>query len=179
MANLSTILDVEAPSRPKDIVSRVEELKASTANSRTKTAEARLTLTQEATNLHAVYREVIQVSIRILEQTIHGSVARGTKAKADYLATVAEGMSKKLGVQHGQVMSQLYSPDFQAVLQSKRDKLVAETTATKRKAREAEHKLEEYHKSGGIEALAKEYADILKETDKVKAELERLKDGEK
>ena len=179
MKTLARILHSEIPSAPKHIGSGVEELKTSLASSRTKTAEARLALTQEATKLHAVYREIIQASIRILEQTIHGSVARGTKAKADYLATVAEGMSKKLGVQHGQLMSQLYSPDIQAVLQSKRDKLVAENAATKRKVREAEEKLEEYRTSGGMEDLAKEYAEVLRESNKVKAELDRLKDGGK
>jgi hypothetical protein len=179
MKTLSTVLDFETPPGPKDIASRMAELKASITNSRTKTADARLALTQEATKQHAVYRQIIQTSIRILEQTIHGSVARGTKAKADYLATVAEGMSKKLGVQHGQLMSQLYSPDIQVVLQSKRDELVAQNTATKRKVREAEQKLEEYRTSGGMEDLAKEYAEILKGRDKVKAEVGRLKGGDR
>ncbi len=137
----------------------------------------RLKLTQEATKLLALYHHIIEVSIRILEQTIHGSVARGTKAKADYLATVAEGMSKKLGVQHGQLMAQLYSPDVQAVLQSKREELDARSKATKRKVREAEEKLKEYKGVGGMDSVAKEYAEILKESERVRAEIVRLKDG--
>ena len=43
--------------------------------------------------------------------------------------------------------------------------------------REAENKLEEYRKAGGIEGIAHEYAEILTETEKVKAEIERLNEG--
>lgn len=37
----------------------------------------------------------LDIGIRTLEQTIHGSVARGTRAKAEHLSTVAEGVSGK------------------------------------------------------------------------------------
>jgi myosin heavy subunit len=154
-------------------------MKSSLTRSRIRTANSRLKLTHEATKLLALYQHIIETSIRILEQTIHGSVARGTKAKADYLATVAEGMSKKLGVQYGQLMAQLYSPDVQAVLQSKRDELEARNRTMKRKVREAEEKLEEYRGAGGMEGLAKEYAEILKESERIEAEIVRLKDGER
>ena len=149
----------------------------SLTRSRTQTNDSRLKLTHEATKLLALYHHIIETSIRILEQTIHGSVARGTKAKADYLATVAEGMSKKLGVHYGQLMAQVYSPDMQAVLSSKRDELEASNKTVKRKVREAEEKLDEYKGVGGMEGVAKEYAEILKESERVTAEIVRLKDG--
>ena len=148
------------------------------AVSRLKIAESRVKLAQETSTLHASYCKVIEASIRILEQTIHGSVARGMKAKADYLAVVAEGMRKKLSVQHGQLMSQLYSSEFQEVLRTKQDNLEDEGRTVKRKLRDAEDRLERYKKASGIKDMAQEYADILKETEKVKADIARLQ-GEK
>lgn len=173
----SILLDSERRLAAKDLATHVEDLKSSIATSLSATAERRLALTQEATKLHALYRQIIERSIRILEQTIHGSVARGTKARADYLATVAEGMDKKLSVQHGQLMSPLYSTDVQEVMKSKREGLNAKNRSTKWKVRDAEQQLEEYRSAGGMENLAKEYAEILREGEKVKAEIEKLKHG--
>ena len=174
---LGSILDSEAPPAPKDLATSIEELQAAAAAAGSRTAESRLKLTQEATKLHELYRQIIETSIRILEQTIHGSVARGTKAKADYLATVAEGMNKKLGVQHGQLMSQLYSPEIQEALQVRRNELEAGIKVAKRKVREAEQQLENYRSTGGMESLAKAYGELMSETEKVKAEVARLKNG--
>lgn len=176
---LASTLDTENQPPPKSLATQIEDMKSSLTRSRVQTKDSRLKLTQEATKLLALYHHIIETSIRILEQTIHGSVARGTKAKADYLATVAEGMSKKLGVQYGQLMAQVYSPEVQAVLQSKRDELEARNKTMKRKVREAEEKLDEYRVAGGMESVAKEYAEILKESERIKSEIARLKDGKK
>ena len=44
--------------------------------------------------LHELYKQIFATSIRLLEQTIHGSVSRASKAKAEYLAAVAEGIKR-------------------------------------------------------------------------------------
>jgi hypothetical protein len=36
------------------------------------------------------------MSVRILEQTLHGSVARGMKARAEHLSSVARGIELKV-----------------------------------------------------------------------------------
>lgn len=172
---LSLILDPDDPPSTGDLATRVQDLNTSITTSRSQTSKSRQSLTQEATKLHATYRKLVSTSIRILEQTIHGSVARGTKAKADYLATVAEGMSKKLGVQHGQLMVQLYSPEVQDTLVAKRTELEGEIKGAKRRVREAEEKLEEYEATGGMEGLAREYAEVFGESERVKMEVGRLK----
>ncbi|KAL9087862.1 MAG: hypothetical protein Q9165_006424 [Trypethelium subeluteriae] len=46
----------------------------------------------EVLNAHAA---CLDIGIRTLEQTIHGSVARGTRAQAEHLNTVAEGICGK------------------------------------------------------------------------------------
>ena len=46
----------------------------------------------EVLNAHTA---CLDIGIRTLEQTIHGSVARGTRAQAEHLSTVAEGVGGK------------------------------------------------------------------------------------
>ena len=154
----------------------VDDMKSGIAESRSNVTQSRLAIAKEASSLHVLYRHILETSIRILEQTIHGSVARNTKAKADYLALVAEGMSKKLSLQHGQLISQLYSTEAQETLRTRHGNLQIETKTTKRNIREANDKLEEYKQVGGMESVAQEYADILKESEKVRAEIARLED---
>lgn len=158
----------------KNLLRAISDLKASIAADGSKTAEARFDFTQEATALHDIYRQIIEACIRTLEQTIHGSVARGTKAKADYLATVAEGMSKKLELQRSQFAAQLYSEDVQEALRMSSGRLEKESGLMKVRIRDAEGQLQEYGKASEIKGMAVEYAEILRETEKVKAEVERL-----
>jgi cell division septum initiation protein DivIVA len=173
------MLDVDELPTPVQIPERIDKLKESIATSRSGTTEIRFSLAHEASALHQVYRRIIETSIRILEQTIHGSVARGTNAKAIYLALVAEGMSKKLELQHGQLMSQLYSSEVRDALQLRSEQIRNEAKVVIAKFRETEEKLEEYRKAAGMESLAQEYADILKETERVNGEVARLEDSRK
>ena len=168
------MIDPDQPPSLSDLPGRVAELQTSTATARQQTTETRYAIAQEASALHDVHRATIERSIRILEQTIHGSVARGTKAKADYLAFVAEGMSKKLQLQQGQLMSQLYSSEMRDALLEQASQLDRETKALKRQVREAEEKLEEYRAEAGMGSIAQEYAEILRESERVRAEIGRL-----
>lgn len=152
----------------------ITTLLGDTAVSRENLAHARLALAQEVAKLHELYRQVIQFSIRVLEQTIHGSVARGTKAKAEHLAVVAEGMNKKLHLQYGQLLQQMYSPDMQESLRAKSQQAEAETMVLRRRIREAEEKLAEYRHARGMKDMVREYAEILTETERVRDEVERL-----
>ncbi|KAK3696035.1 hypothetical protein LTR37_018177 [Vermiconidia calcicola] len=178
--SLAAIIDPDDPPPVDNLPSQIKDLRTSIATSKATASRSRLELAQEVSSLHSTYRQAIETSIRILEQTIHGSVARSTKAKADYLVLVAEGMSKKLSLQHGQLMSQLYSSEMQEVLRTKAEEIETRSRTTKRKVREAEEKLEEYRKAGGgLKGMAMEYAEILKESERVKAEVARLQDGKR
>ncbi|KAK5734095.1 hypothetical protein LTR17_009223 [Elasticomyces elasticus] len=152
----------------------VQQLKNNAAKNRNQLAHSRLELVSNVQQLHNLNRQAMEACIRILEQTIHGSVARGTKAKADYLATVAEGMSKKLSVQHGQVMQQVYSSEMQEALKARASAMQDESVALRRKIREAEQKLDQYRSAKGLQSMAKEYAEIVKESEKVKEDIARL-----
>ncbi|KAK5175221.1 uncharacterized protein LTR77_000358 [Saxophila tyrrhenica] len=168
------MLDLDKSLTLETLPQAITDLRTSTSDARSKAASTRLALAQEVSALHSTYRRIMEASIRILEQTIHGAVARGTKAKAECLALVAEGMSKKLELQHGQLVSPIYSEEVQEALKGRAASLEKETKAVKGKVREAEERLEEYRKARGMEGMAKEYAEILGETERVRAEIERL-----
>ena len=59
-------------------------------------SNSRLELAVAASKVLETYREVVETTIRALEQTKYGSVARGIKAQTEHLAIVAESMDAKL-----------------------------------------------------------------------------------
>lgn len=63
-------------------------------------AMTRTRVTELSDQTHAAYRELFEASVRVIEQTMQGSVARGVKAKAEHLAVVAKGMELKLQYAH-------------------------------------------------------------------------------
>ena len=65
------------------------ELSKSISTLKSDLATARLDITHESSTVHELYKQILASSIRLLEQTIHGSVSRASKAKAEYLAIVA------------------------------------------------------------------------------------------
>lgn len=83
-------------------------------------------------------------------------------------------MAKKLGIQHQQLLSQVYSNDLQEVLQERSDELSREDRAIRRKIDQAQEKLEQYRAGRGMEGMANEYAEILSETARVREEIKRL-----
>ena len=86
---------------------------------RTETSNLYSARMRTTAQLHDLYRQITEICIRILEQVIHGSVSRATKAEADYLASVAEGMSKKLEMQHRQLALQVDSAEAPRILASR------------------------------------------------------------
>lgn len=149
-------------------------LRRSLATSRSDLAAARLKVTHETNMVHDLYKQIYITSIRLLEQTIHGAVSRASKAKAEYLAIVAEGMAKKLGVQHQQLLMQIYSSEMQAELRECSAEMSREKISLRRKIESAEEKLEQYRAGRGMESMADEYAEILRETARARGDIAKL-----
>ena len=59
-------------------------------------AAERLRLAPAACSVLEAHGQLIEVIIQILEQTSHGSIARGVKARLDHLALVADSIDAKL-----------------------------------------------------------------------------------
>ena len=168
-----TIYPITKPD-PSKTLQALTELSRSAAAHRSDLAATQLDITHEAGKVHDLYKQILASSIQLLEQTIHGSVSRASKAKAEYLAIVAEGMAKKLGVQYQQMLSQLYSSDLQGMLQERSEELSRQDRAIRRKIEGADEKLQQYRAGRGMEGMASEYAEILSETARVREEIARL-----
>lgn len=177
IVSLATILNPDDPPPAQDLAPAISNLKTSISNSEEELNTSRLQLATRVTEVHILYRQALHQSISILEQTLHGSIARGNKAKAEYLTTVAEGMSKKLALQREQLDAQIYSTEVRDILKAKGKEIEAKAKAVRRKIREREESLEGYRGVGGLEAVAKEYGEVLAEQAKVRSEIERLKAG--
>lgn len=158
----------------RDLPSRIQKLQDDSSQTLSAITTARLSLIHETTALHASHRQALDLSIRTLEQTLHGSVSRATKAKAEYLATVARAMSAKTQVQLNSLLGQTQSDEVRGALQAKVGELEREGSVLRRKVREKEQVLEEYRGQSGIEGVAGEYAQVLKEIERVKEDVQRL-----
>ena len=171
---LAQVISPNTKSDPTKTPETLAELSKSVAAYRTDLAAIRIDITHETGKVHELYRQVLANSIRLLEQDIHGSVSRASRAKADCLAVVAEGMAKKLGIQHQQLLLQVYSNDLQEVLQERSEELSRNDRSIRRKLDQAQEKLQQYRAGRGMEGMANEYAEILSETARVREEITRL-----
>lgn len=86
-------------------------------------------------------------------------------------------MSKKLTLQQRALDSQLYSPEIQEALKAKAEELNGRAKSMRRKVREAEESLEGYRSVGGMQDVAREYAEVQGEIGRVQGEIERLRSG--
>ena len=172
--HLGRLLPPEEHGQSREMPTAILHVSNDVAASQIELSRTRLAFAQDVQRLHVLYRQVLGTCIRTLEQTMHGSVARSTKAKAEYLATVAEGMGKKLAVQHAQLQQQIYSPELIEALKLRDETMWDEGVVLRRKIREAEERLEKYRTARGIAGMVKEYAEILRESQKVEEEIGRL-----
>jgi diphthamide biosynthesis protein 3 len=78
------------------LTSRVVALLNSITSQAASITATRSRIVDLADQIHATHREILELSVRILEQTIHGSVSRGIKARAEHLASVAKGLDLKI-----------------------------------------------------------------------------------
>ncbi|KAJ9665553.1 putative alpha-1,6-mannosyltransferase mnn11 [Coniosporium apollinis] len=132
----------------------------------------RTALADLASAVLATHRQLLETGIRILEQTMHGAVARGVRARAEHLAVVAKGMELKL-----RIIMQTQAPDegLLSALEVYTSHLAATTKALLAREKAAKGTLQRYEAAGpGMEDIATRYARVCKEIGAVKGEIERL-----
>ncbi|KAJ5179804.1 hypothetical protein N7492_003014 [Penicillium capsulatum] len=72
---------------------------------------ARRLMATTAAEVLATQTQVLERTIVILERVKHGALARATKAKAEHLATVAQGVEGKLEVTKLEIAASLHTPE--------------------------------------------------------------------
>ncbi|KAK4982704.1 putative alpha-1,6-mannosyltransferase mnn11 [Elasticomyces elasticus] len=140
-------------------------------------SQRRIELADLASNVLATHRTLLEAVVRALEQTLHGSVARGVRAKADYLACITEGMEKKLEIQYQQALAQLYTPDVQLALKNHERHLKQEIRGLRERLEEAETQLHDYERVKGMRVIAAAYGEVKRECETVQEEIRRLEDS--
>jgi len=136
---------------------------------------ALLCLTDTLAEVLAAHTSLLEATIQVLERTKHGSLARGTKAHAEHLATVATGMERKIAIMRLQSLERTYTPEVQVAVGNYSRHLQDTKVRLDERERTSLQQLKEYEEQGeGMKEIAKRFGGILKECENVKAEIKRL-----
>ncbi|EED24457.1 conserved hypothetical protein [Talaromyces stipitatus ATCC 10500] len=137
-----------------------------------------------AANLLATRGEAMERMIVLLERTKHGSLSRATKARADYLATVAECMNNKAQVTKLETLSTIYTPENTAALENYSAHLRETITQLEETQNIANQTLQEYDQvgtstkrrgnTGPMTDIARRYGDLAQEVEAVQREIKKL-----
>ncbi|WEW60845.1 hypothetical protein PRK78_006333 [Emydomyces testavorans] len=135
----------------------------------------------------SAHTQVMERMIQVLERTKHGSLARAGKARAEYLAAVAEGLDGKVKVMQRDILSSIYTPETVDALQNYRKHLHDTRVRLEERERKALKELEVYeiadssnyddssmNRAGAVVEIAKRYGSLVKEVEAVRMEIRRL-----
>ncbi|GME49191.1 Galactosyl transferase [Neofusicoccum parvum] len=123
------------------------------------------------------YFTLMEVVVRMLEQTVHGSVARAVRAKAEHLAAVAKGLELKLSIL---TLTSNPSSSLASALSNYSEYLTSEKAELQHRKAIAEDRLRAFEKAGGsgrsgiMKEIARRYAEVEEEIAKVQMEVGRL-----
>lgn len=170
---LSKLINPAGP--PSDLEAGIKSLNESISSTRNELSTSRTTLATTTSTLLDLYTRAMKTCIRLLEQTIHGSIARHTRARATYLAIVAEGIEKKYQLLKAQTINQVYTKETRALLAERMVEVETEIRMVTGVLRRREAWLEDLERQGrGLERVAEEVGRVREEILKVGAEVERL-----
>jgi hypothetical protein len=134
-------------------------------------------LTNTLTNLLTTHSTLLSTSIKILEQTQHGALSRHTKSSAELIHTKA----MLLGLQ-AKIHTFVHPPpaEFVEALKEFRKGLGGSKRALWDREALARRELELYGKAGekGMRDLAKRKEGLMKEIERVEAEVRKLEGGQ-
>jgi hypothetical protein len=174
---LCTIANPTNPPEIADLPSHAGSLlQEATLHLPSELAEAKIQLANTSHTLLSLHLTLLSTSIRILEQTQHGSLARSNKSKAELL----HARATVLGLQ-ARIHTHMHPPPAAFVAALKNFKASQGTTETKLKDREglARRTLELYARAGGkgMTDLAKRKEYLVDEMGRMEGEILGLKEG--
>ncbi|KAH7046570.1 hypothetical protein B0J12DRAFT_131385 [Macrophomina phaseolina] len=164
------------PDLPTIAQDHIDDLVAAT----TALAAHRTRLADLAAAVLDAQTHLMQTVVRILEQTVHGSVARAVRAKAEHLAAVAKGLELKLGIV---LLTSGPSKELGAALERYGGFLGQEREELVHRREIAEERLRALEGAGGpgreglMREIARRYARVEEEIKRVEAEVGRLQES--
>ncbi|KAJ5273389.1 hypothetical protein N7478_008514 [Penicillium angulare] len=153
---------------------------------------ARRQMAVTAAEVLAIRSQVLERTVLILERVKHGALARATKAKAEHLAVVAQGVEGNLEVTKLEIAATLYTPETLSALTRYTQHLHEVRGRLDERREIAIEELKRYgdvegveSKSGGVDQstgfgggtlaeIARRYGVLAKEIEDVKIEIARL-----
>ncbi|KAI9931309.1 hypothetical protein AWENTII_004558 [Aspergillus wentii] len=140
---------------------------------------ARKEIAAMAAGVLAARAQVMERTVMILERAKHGAMARATRAKAENLATVAEGVEGKLSVMKYDISNAIYTPDTVAALNRYRHHLRdvrerLEERQTLAMEELATYEVDDADDHDPMTDIVRRYMALIKEIENVNADIQRL-----
>ncbi|CAD0092772.1 unnamed protein product [Aureobasidium mustum] len=162
---------------PSKLPAQVQALQTDVEEAKWQLGVKRIELASTLTQLLKTNAQLLQTAIRILEQVMHGSVGRHTRARAEHLATVAQGLEKRLLVARKTVAGQVYDGRAEEQLVRKKEELDARSAGLRRRLRDREQWLERLEGVSGLREAVEEISRVRSEISRVREEVGRLERG--
>jgi len=179
---LSRILAAEEEGQVKindvsHLPAMASKLLASNAAHSNKIWQLRSRVTDLADQIHATHREILEAAVRILEQTLHGSVARGMRAKAEHLAVVSKGLDLKI-----QILERsdplISSQELGEALEAYEERLQDLKRKQEVRIRQLLEEIKAYENSGtGMIEIGSKYAELIGKCESVREEIRKLEES--
>jgi len=176
---LSRILAAEEEGQVKindisQLPTMASKLLTSNAAHASKIWQLRSRVTDLADQVHSTHREILEAAVRILEQTLHGSVARGVRAKAEHLAVVAKGLDLKIRIleRSDPLVS---DQELGEALEAYEERLQDLKRKQEVRLRQLEEEIKAYESSGtGMIEIGSKYAELIGKCESVREEIRKL-----
>lgn len=162
------------PDLPAIAQDQHDDLRAAT----TALGDQRARLTDLAASVLEAQTRLMEVVVRVLEQTVHGSVQRSVRAKAEHLAAVAKGLELKLSLL--MLSGSGSSGELARAVEGYGAFLKAEREELGHRRAIGEDRLRAFEEAGGngrggmMREIARRYAEVEEEIAKVQMEVGRL-----
>ncbi|KAK8165502.1 hypothetical protein BKA80DRAFT_201272 [Phyllosticta citrichinensis] len=165
-------LDCSLLDDPPHILGLQQEIEAQSSS----LGAYRAHLSDLAASIMQAQAELMEVVVRIMEQTAHGTLARFLRAKAEHLAAVSEGLEKKLSIV---TLSQETPASLQMALKKYKEHVSREKSELEHRGEIASDKLNAFDEAGKgrgdmMRQIAQRYVEIEAEIQKVQREMEKL-----
>ena len=183
----------QPPTRNARLPDYIAAQRASIAKQQQALSTTHLALTSVSAQYLQAYRALLTAIIESLERTLHGSLARHVRARAEQLSLVALGMAQKSSILRTEAMRDLYPPEAVEALRAYSVELGDVRGRIGERMRNLEDVLAEYEGNDGEEdtgeevdgkgravvmvEIARRYRRCLAELEVVKKEVERLEEG--
>ncbi|KAF2664113.1 hypothetical protein BT63DRAFT_100981 [Microthyrium microscopicum] len=181
LTSTHTLAHIASPSSRlpvNQLPAHINALQTSIARDATSIDTLRARLADTLAQVASTHRDALELSVRILEQTMHGSVARGVRARAEHLGVVAKGVDLKVRIL-GKSDSFIQAggeedPTLGAAMRGYGEELGGKIELLMGQVGEMEEEVKGYKRERGMTQIAERYAVVLKRKGDLEREVERI-----